>query len=34
MEESAFAERRGPDPATRDNVAAAGFVLGGDPVEQ
>jgi hypothetical protein len=34
MEESAFAERRGPDPATRDNVAAGGFVLGGDPLEQ
>ena len=34
MEERAFAEGRGPDPATRDNVAAGGFVLGGDPIEQ
>jgi hypothetical protein len=34
MEERAFAEGRGPDPATRDNVAAGGFVLGGDPLEQ
>jgi hypothetical protein len=34
IEERAFAEGRGPDPATRDNVAAGGFVLGGDPLEQ
>jgi hypothetical protein len=34
MEERAFAEGRGPDPATSDNVAAGGFVLGGDPLEQ
>jgi len=33
MEERAFAEGRGPDPATSDNVAAGGFVLGGDPLE-
>ena len=34
IEERAFAEGRGPNPATRDNVAAGGFVLGGDPLEQ
>jgi hypothetical protein len=31
MEEQAFAEGRGPDPATRDNTSG-GFVLGGDPL--
>jgi hypothetical protein len=31
MEERAFAEGRGPDPATRDNTSAD-FVLGGDPI--
>jgi hypothetical protein len=30
--ERAFAEGRGPDPATRDNVAAGGFVLEADPL--
>ncbi len=33
LEERAFAEGRGPDPATRDNVAAGGFILGGDPLD-
>jgi hypothetical protein len=33
VEERAFAEGRGPDPATRDNVAAGGFILGGDPLD-
>jgi hypothetical protein len=37
MEERAFAEGRGPDPATRDNVAGSGGsgvlgLLGGDPL--
>jgi hypothetical protein len=32
LEERAFAEGRGPDPATRDNVAAGGLILGGDPL--
>jgi hypothetical protein len=31
MEERAFAEGRGPDPATRDNTSGD-FVLGGDPI--
>jgi hypothetical protein len=31
MEEAAFAEGRGPDPATRDNLKA-GFVLDEDPL--
>jgi hypothetical protein len=30
--ERAFAEGRGPNPATRDNVAAGGFVLEADPL--
>jgi hypothetical protein len=33
LEERAFAQGRGPDPATRDNVAAGGFILGGDPLD-
>jgi hypothetical protein len=33
VEERAFVEGRGPDPATRDNVAAGGFILGGDPLD-
>jgi hypothetical protein len=33
IEERAFAEGRGPDPATRDNVAAGGFVLDEDPLQ-
>ena len=32
MEERAFAEGRGPDPATRDNTAGGGFVLDHDPL--
>jgi hypothetical protein len=33
VEERAFAEGRGPDPATRDNTYAGGFVLDGDPLD-
>jgi hypothetical protein len=32
MEERAFAEGRGPDPATMDNIAGGGFVLDEDPL--
>ena len=32
MQERAFAEGRGPDPATRDNTAGGGFVLDSDPL--
>ena len=32
MAERAFAEGRGPDPATRDNVAGGEFVLDSDPL--
>jgi hypothetical protein len=32
MEERAFADGRGPDPATRDNTAGGGFVLDHDPL--
>jgi hypothetical protein len=33
MEELAFKEGRGPDPATKDNTGG-GFVLGEDPLAQ
>ena len=33
VEERAFAEGLGPDPAKRDNTYAGGFVLDGDPLD-